>query len=166
MYVILDLDGTLADLAHRLHYVSKEPKNWEAFFAPERVYKDELMPGAARVIAHFENLKYELVVLTARNEDLRDTTMRWLLEKLNLSLPEGHLLMRANGNMLTPAEYKREQLLNFKQGLETKDNNFLIIDDDPEVGESLKEFGVVLRAPECWALLFQERPAARLEDHA
>lgn len=31
--VIFDIDGTLADLSHRLHHVSGKPKNWDAFFA-------------------------------------------------------------------------------------------------------------------------------------
>ena len=30
---IFDLDGTLADCAHRLHHIQKEQKDWKAFFA-------------------------------------------------------------------------------------------------------------------------------------
>jgi phosphoglycolate phosphatase-like HAD superfamily hydrolase len=154
MFVVLDLDETLADCAHRAHFVEKGPKNWDAFFAPDLVFKDPVVKGAERVLAHFADLKYDLVVLTGRDEDLRDTTMRWLLEKLNISLPDGHLLMRQVGNMLNAAEYKREQLMNFKNGLENKNNDFLIIDDDADAGVALRDLGTVLKAPECWALLF------------
>jgi len=154
MFVVLDLDQTLADNAHRSHHVEKEPKNWDAFFAPDLVIKDTVIAGAERVLTQFQELKYDIIILTGRNEDLRDTTMRWMLEKLNLALPDTHLLMRPNGNMLNAAEYKREQLLNFKQGLENRDNGFIIIDDDVSVSEALSAFGVVLKAPECWSLLF------------
>lgn len=154
MFVVLDLDQTLADVTHRVHHVEKDPKDWDAFFDPALVIKDKVVAGAERVLTHFEELKYDFVILTGRNEDLRDTTMRWVQENLNIKVPDTHLLMRPNGNMLSAAEYKREQLLSFKQGLENKDNHFLIIDDDTDMGDALKDLGIVLKAPECWALLF------------
>jgi hypothetical protein len=154
MFVVIDLDETLADCEHRAHFVEKNPKDWDAFFAPERVTKDTIVPGAERVLARFLELKYEIVVMTGRNEDLRDTTTLWLLEKLNLVLPDGYLLMRQEGNMLNAAQYKREQLLNFKNGLENKNNDFLILDDDAEAGAAMSDLGTFLKAPECWALLF------------
>lgn len=154
MFVILDLDKTLADNSHRAHFVEKEPMNWDAFLSPGLVAQDTVVPGVERVLEKFAELKLDLVVLTGRTEDLRDTTMRWLLEKLGISLVDDHLLMRSSGNMLTDAEYKREQLLNFKQGIEDKSTPFLIIDDDSQATEMLSAYGVVLKAPECWNILF------------
>lgn len=29
---IFDIDGTIADLSHRLPHIQKEPKDWDAFF--------------------------------------------------------------------------------------------------------------------------------------
>lgn len=31
MDIIVDIDGTLADIRHRRHYVASKPKNWKAF---------------------------------------------------------------------------------------------------------------------------------------
>lgn len=163
MFVVLDLDETLADVSHRAHHVTKEPKDWDAFFDPAAVIKDKVVKGVARVLLHFTELKYDFVILTGRNEDLRDTTMRWLQENLDIAVPDENLLMRPNGNMLNAGEFKREQLLNFKQGLENKDAAFMIIDDDPEACVALKEFGVVLKAPECWGLLFPVPETASAE---
>lgn len=154
MFVVLDVDQTIADNSHREHHVNKTPKDWDAFLEPSLVFKDTVVSGAERVIAQLVELKYDLVILTGRNEDLRDVTMRWLLDKLNLAVPDTHLLMRPAGNMLNAAEFKREQLLNFKQGLENRDNGFIIIDDDVSVGSTLSSFGIILKAPECWDLLF------------
>jgi len=164
MFVVLDLDQTLADNAHRAHHVEKEPKNWDAFFAPDLVIKDTVIVGAERVLTHFNDLKYDFVILTGRNEDLRDTTMRWIQEKLSITVLDTHLLMRPNGNMLNAAEFKREQLLNFKQGLENRDSDFIIIDDDSAVGAALSSFGVVLKAPECWPLLFPVQEPEKIEE--
>ena len=30
--IVFDIDGTLADLSHRLHHVESRPKDWDAFF--------------------------------------------------------------------------------------------------------------------------------------
>ena len=30
--IIFDMDGTLADVSHRKHFVENNPKNWEAFY--------------------------------------------------------------------------------------------------------------------------------------
>lgn len=160
MFVVLDLDQTIADNSHRAHHVEKEPKNWEAFFAPDLVIKDTVIAGAERVLTQFQDLKYDFVILTGRTEDLRDTTMRWIQEKLNITVLDTHLLMRPNGNMLNAAEFKREQLLNFRQGLENRDTGFIIIDDDVSVSAALSSFGVVLKAPECWDLLFPKAEEA------
>lgn len=156
MYVILDIDNTLANNKHREHHLKKTPKDWDAFHAPDLVIKDELIEGVARVLTHFKELKYTFVALTGRYEDLRDTTMRWIQEKLPIEIKDEHLLMRPNGNMLSNAESKRERLMQFKQGLENRDVPFLIIEDDVKARHALKDFGVVLQAPECWALLFPD----------
>ena len=37
--IICDIDGTLADLHHRLHHIKNGNKNWDAFFAE---VKDDL----------------------------------------------------------------------------------------------------------------------------
>jgi predicted secreted acid phosphatase len=154
MFVVLDLDKTLANTEHRIHHTEKTPKDWDAFLDPGLVIKDKVIAGAERVLTHFEDLRYTFVILTERHEGLRDTTMRWMQENLNINVPDTHLLMRPIGNMLNAAEFKREQLLNFRQGLENKDTDFLIIDDDAAVAIALKDLGVVLKAPECWKFLF------------
>lgn len=33
MIYIFDIDGTLADLSHRLHFIQKKPADWDGFFA-------------------------------------------------------------------------------------------------------------------------------------
>lgn len=166
MYIILDIDQTVADNSHREHFLKEKPKDWDSFFAPERVIKDKVVPGVARVLQKLVDLKHTLVFLTGRNENLRDVTSRWLLEQLAIAIPDEHLIMRPNGNMLSAGEYKREHLQVFRQTLERREESFLIIEDDPKAAAALNDIGVVLKAPECWALLFPEIPEPADEPHA
>ena len=32
MFIIVDIDGTIADCSHRLHYIKGEKKDWNSFF--------------------------------------------------------------------------------------------------------------------------------------
>jgi len=38
--IIVDIDGTLADVEHRVHHVQNEPKDWKSF--NENMEHDEL----------------------------------------------------------------------------------------------------------------------------
>lgn len=38
-YVIVDIDGTVADLSHRIHFIEGEKKDWDSFY--NNVEKDK-----------------------------------------------------------------------------------------------------------------------------
>lgn len=156
MYIVLDVDRTLANTKHRDHLLLKRPKDWEAFHEPSLVIQDEVIQGVDQVLRHFEQLKHTFVVLTGRHERLRDTTMRWLHDRLPIKIPDSHLLMRPDGNMLSNAESKRQQILEFRTALNDRNAEFLFIEDDAKTRDALKDLGIVLQAPECWALLFPD----------
>lgn len=164
MYIVLDIDSTLANNKHREHLLQKRPKDWEAFHDPALVIKDEVIEGVDRVLRHFKELKHTFVALTGRHERLRDTTMRWLHERLPIDIPDSHLLMRPDGNMLSNAESKRQLILEFKTALNDRNAEFLFIEDDAKTRDTLKDLGIVLQAPECWALLFPDVVEKKKED--
>jgi phosphoglycolate phosphatase-like HAD superfamily hydrolase len=74
--VLVDLDGVLADVRHRLHHVrGPGRKNWPAFFAA--CGRDPLVPeGAAFVAALSDELA--VVILTARPTSTHADTVEWL----------------------------------------------------------------------------------------
>jgi predicted secreted acid phosphatase len=155
--VVLDIDGTIANNDHRAHYVDRKegdptPKDWDGFLQPHLVAKDTIVRGAAKAIEHFTRLGYRLVFLTGRREELRKTTAFWLKERFDLDVTDDQLIMRPVGNMMKPTEYKREQIVNLRG--EFPKETFLFVDDDQFMWSVYAEFGIVLRAPECWDNIF------------
>jgi hydroxymethylpyrimidine pyrophosphatase-like HAD family hydrolase len=159
MYVIIDIDGTVADNKHRAHYVEGTQKDWDNFFRADLVLKDTLIPGVMEALQRFQELKYELIFVTGRHEPLRDATMRWLHEKLGIDTDDGNLLMRPAGNMLDAAAYKREQVMTLKRERHNTGRGFLFIDDDLKVLPMFAEHGIAMKAPECWTILFPKPKA-------
>lgn len=157
MIIVSDIDSTVANNDHRAHFVDRKegddtPKDWKGFLQPHLVEKDTIVEGAERGFEHFKRLGYKILFLTGRNEGLRDVTAKWIKDKFDLDVDDDTLLMRGIGNMLTPVHYKREQL----QALKTQypRETFIFLDDDKYMWSVYAEFGVVLRAPECWDVIF------------
>lgn len=97
---IFDIDGTLADCKHRLHFIQGEKKNWDAFFnacEDDKPIWDVIQVAksiAARPPdADVDSLK--IVYLTGRPEKIRSKTEDWLHR---YGCPKGLLVMRADGD--------------------------------------------------------------------
>jgi hypothetical protein len=90
--VVLDIDGVLADVRHRLGYLSRRPKDWDGFFGAAA--EDPLLPAGAAV-AHDAAANFDIVYLTGRPERIRRVTARWLQHH---GLPTGQLLMRGDND--------------------------------------------------------------------
>lgn len=75
MDVIFDLDGTLADLTHRRHFVATKPKNWPAFFAG--VERDTVIEPIAMIARSFA-LANRVIICSGRPDNLREVTEMWL----------------------------------------------------------------------------------------
>lgn len=98
MDVIFDLDGTLADLTHRRHFVMVKPKNWPAFF--EGISEDTPIEPIAR-IARLMALGNRVIICSGRYEDLRESSEAWLKKHVwgeNGALYHDAMYMRANGD--------------------------------------------------------------------
>lgn len=73
--VIVDLDGTLADCNHRLHFIESKKKDWQSFF--NNCNKD-LVVEPVRELINMLKEKYMIIILTARPESNRELTTKWL----------------------------------------------------------------------------------------
>jgi hypothetical protein len=129
--VVLDIDGVIADVRHRLHHLAGKPKDWAAFFAAAPA--DPLLSAGAEV-ARIAAAEHDLVYLTGRPEHLHAQTQAWLNDN---GLPPGLLLMRAEGDRRPGAVIKLAQLLQL--GLQCRVE--LVVDDDPDVVATLRRAG-------------------------
>lgn len=132
---VMDLDGVLADVRHRLHHLDRRPKDWDAFFA-----------GAAEDPPLDEGLKlagelgagHELVYVTGRPERCRSDTEGWLRRH---GLPPGRVVMRSDGDR-RPARIVKSAVL---AGLARTAAVAVVVDDDPEVCAALRAAGHPVR---------------------
>jgi hypothetical protein len=133
--VVLDIDGVLADVRHRLHLVAGRPKNWDAFFAAAD--RDEVLEVGAQ-FARQAASSHEVVYLTGRPERVRTATQSWLDRH---ALPPGGLLMRAEGDRRPSAVVKLREL----HRLRRESSVDLIVDDDLSVVEAARAAGFTVR---------------------
>ncbi len=99
---IVDLDGVVADVRHRLHFLQNRPKDWDGFFAAAAA--DPAHPEGLAVVARLAD-DHEIVFVTGRPDRLRRDTVEWLE---TYGIGEHRLFMRPDGDRRPAAQVKRE----------------------------------------------------------
>ena len=99
---IVDIDGTVANIQHRLHHIKKEPADWDAFNAaiPDDTPIQE-------VIDVVNSLPHPIVFVTGRNESSRKDTNKQL-NSFGLLANCISLFMRVDGDRRPDTEIKKE----------------------------------------------------------
>lgn len=128
---IVDIDGVLADVRHRLHHLQSRPKRWGAFFAAA-VRDEPHQEGLALVEVLLRD--HEVVFLTGRPEHLREDTREWLARH---GLDGHRLVMRPEGER-GPAAALKVRLL---AALAAEREVGLVVDDDPMVIAAMEDAG-------------------------
>lgn len=130
--VVVDIDGVVADVSHRLHLLDLHPRRWDDFFA--RAADDPPLPeGVALVLAIPADNR--LCWLTGRPERNRQLTEAWLTRQ---GLPSGPLLMRPDRDRRPARQAKRDHL----RTLRRQHSIALVVDDDPTVIAMLADEGL------------------------
>jgi hypothetical protein len=120
---VVDIDGVLADVGHRLHHLERRPKDWKGFFASAR--SDPPHPQGLALAAELAE-DHDVVLLTGRPEHCRADTEAWMAEH---GVAYDLLVMRPPGNRRAAAEVKVGLL-----GLLAADREVaVVVDDDPAV---------------------------------
>lgn len=132
--VIVDMDGTLADVGHRLHHI-KGPgkKNWHKFF--EGMDEDAPNREIVDMVREYAN-NHEIVIVTGRPDSYRRRTMQWL-KRYDISF--SRLFMRPAGDH-RPDYVVKKEILN-SLGAD-KERVTLVIDDRPSVCDMWRECGL------------------------
>lgn len=139
--VIVDVDGTLADVSSIRHYVRKaqnpdgtwKRKNFDAFHQ-ESVNCPPILETLAHV--HFWCASgHDILIVTARSERYRKQTSFWLADK---AVPSDALFMRTDGDYRQDYIVKREILERIRQRWDVVH----AIDDNPSVIALWEEEGI------------------------
>lgn len=128
---IVDLDGVVADVRHRLRHIERRPKDWDAFFAAA---PDD--PPHEEGIAIVRRLQddHEVVFLTGRPERCRADTLEWL-DRLGIG---GHELLMRPARDRRPAAVVKVEMLRQRAG--GRDVG-IVVDDDDRVVEAMERAG-------------------------
>lgn len=132
MFVVFDLDGTLADISHRVHYVRNGRRDWDAFF--KECVHDR---GVGHVIETFHAhlaAGHKVRIWSARSDVVRAETEQWLSD---MGIDPCFLQhMRAAGDNTPDAALKRHWL---NQERERPD---LVYDDRQRVVDMWRAEGI------------------------
>lgn len=124
--VISDLDGTISDRRHRLHYLEGK-KDWESFF--ESLIDD---PPIVRTIEQIEELideGAELVLVTGRPEQYRKSSEEWI--KNNTPFDKYQLYMRKDKDFRKDIVIKKEMLDQIRENYELE----IIFEDQENIAK-------------------------------
>lgn len=126
---VIDLDGVVADVRHRLHFVEQRPKNWDGFFGA--CSSDPVLPQGLELVVHLAS-DHTIVYLSGRPESCRESTQNWLDR---VGAPPGQLILRAEGDR-RPARITKVELLN-----SIEQDVAIVVDDDPAVLRAVQAAG-------------------------
>ena len=104
MQVVFDLDGTLADLTHRLHFIDKKQSrpDWDAFH--KACVFDEPINRVIQVFWAMQDAGHTVEIWSGRSDAVRKETEEWLVRH---RLYPSALLMRSAGDF-TPDDQLKE----------------------------------------------------------
>ena len=141
-YAVVDLDGVVADVRHRLTFVERRPKDWDQFFGAAPLAP--VLPEGRAVVEQLVAAGHELGWLTGRPERCRRDTVDWL--ELN-GLPSAQLFMRRE-NDHRPARMTKLAVL---RRLAARRTVAVMVDDDVAVVRTLRAAGFAVMHAEWMA---------------
>ena len=77
--IVFDVDGTLADIEHRRHWIDCRPKNWKAFFAVQ--HEDPPHEEIVWMAKALKDANTKIIICSGRSAEFRKVTETWLLEQ-------------------------------------------------------------------------------------
>lgn len=127
--IIVDLDGTLANIDHRLHLIQTKPPQWNTFF--ELCDEDTLIiPVATLVNTMYNAGLFQIIILSSRMETVKSKTERWLSSN---EVHYHHLIMREKDDFRPDHIIKKGMLLKAPNENVKDDILFILADRDSVV---------------------------------
>lgn len=131
--VIFDIDGTLADVSERIHYLKNKPKNWDAFF--EGMAQDKAIRSMVRLCNLLYSSGIQIILCSGRNEGYHAETVTWLAQQ---GVHYHDLLLRKEKDRRSDGVVKRELLATID-----KSKVLFVVEDRSRVVEMWRSEGLV-----------------------
>ena len=120
---VIDIDGVLADVRHRVRFLERPAPDYRRFFAAAP--RDPLLSEGRDVVRRLAEV-CEIVYLSGRPEYCRHDTLDWFARH---DLPTGDLHLRPHRDYRPARLFKVEVL----RGLRRRAPVSVVVDDDPDV---------------------------------
>lgn len=134
--IVVDIDGTIADMEHRLRHIKKPHPDWVSFHDARELEKDKPIQEVIEMLDTLADSDYQVVFCTGRSELCREATFNWLVR--HTSFGGAQLVMRAAGDFRPDTLVKPEIL---KAAGYTPDRVAFILEDRTSVVKKWRELG-------------------------
>lgn len=131
MFVVFDLDGTLALTDHRSHFLQQQPKDWRGFYAA--CDGDEPNRPIIATLKALYMQGHRIQIWTGRSDEVEVKTRRWL-NALNLA----HILLR----MRLEGDHRHDTVIK-SEWIEQYGRPDLVFEDRTRMCEFYRERGIV-----------------------
>ncbi len=134
---VFDIDGTLADCSHRLHFIEQKPKDWTSFFAAVR--GDAPIPHMVLLCSSLMGAENRIAFVSGRSDECRSETLAWLNRNIGYDAGDCPLYMRKAGDYRADDIVKMELLARLRSdGHEP----IMVFDDRKRVVDAWRSAGV------------------------
>ena len=141
--VIFDIDGTLANIEHRTHFVTGKKKDFDAF--NEAMVDDVPNEPIVRLHNALES-DYQILYVTGRLERYRELTIDFLMDIGRHiryeEVLEIHLHMRPEDQRYLPDYQVKQEILNYILKFIDKKNIIFAVDDRQQVVDMWRSNGI------------------------
>tara|TARA_B100001971_G_scaffold213155_1_gene245568 strand:- start:154741 stop:155181 length:441 start_codon:yes stop_codon:yes gene_type:complete len=131
--IIIDIDGTLANIDHRRGYLD-DGNDWKRFNSS--MENDSLNIWCKAIVDKFKN-EYQIILLTGREEIHKDVTLKWLKDH---DVHFDSIYFRTEKDYRDDAIVKKEL---FERHIHGKHSPLFVVDDRKKVVSMWRDLGLV-----------------------
>lgn len=133
--IIVDLDGTLADIRVRLKHLEGKKKDWKSF--NKTIETDEIHEWCREILVRFAD-DHKIIIVSGRVEDLMEETETWL-EKYEV--PYDELYLRASKDHRPDTVVKLEI---YKEFIKDRFHIVFVLEDRQKVVDMWRGEGLIV----------------------
>jgi uncharacterized HAD superfamily protein len=133
--LIIDLDGTLADIRIRLKHLEGKKKDWKSF--NKTIETDELHEWCREIMKRFSP-DHKIIIVSGRIDDLKKETEQWLKKH---DVPYDYLFMRKSNDFRPDNIIKLEI---YEKEIRDKFHVVFVLDDRQKVVDMWRGEGLVV----------------------